>query len=125
MKISYDSEVDALYICIKETEVSTKHLAEGIAIDYDKDGNLAGIEILDVGKRLGDMNFFRHIIAKKYRRKRGADTWHFCSNCSTWPTSNYKEAHVKPTSGVFCNECRARESDNTCRGTVEVVVDIT
>ncbi len=45
MKITYDREVDALYIRFKETTVTTKHLAEGIAADYDTDGNLAGIEI--------------------------------------------------------------------------------
>ena len=46
MKISYDPEVDALSITFRETTVTTKHLAEGIAADYDADGKLAGIEIL-------------------------------------------------------------------------------
>lgn len=62
MKISYDREVDALYIRFKETTVTTKHLAEGIAADYDADGYLAGIEILDVQKRLGDPAVFRQVI---------------------------------------------------------------
>lgn len=51
MRITYDSEVDALYIRFIETTVTTKHLAEGIAADYDAEGRLAGLEILDaVGK---------------------------------------------------------------------------
>jgi uncharacterized protein YuzE len=54
MKIAYDPEVDALGITFRETTVTTKHLAEGIAADYDTDGKLAGIEILDVIKRFGD-----------------------------------------------------------------------
>ncbi len=54
MKISYDPEVDALSITFRETTVTTKHLAEGIAADYDKEGHLAGIEILDAIKRFGD-----------------------------------------------------------------------
>ena len=54
MRITYDSEVDALYIRFRETEVTTQHLAEGIAADYDADGRLAGIEILDAVKRVGD-----------------------------------------------------------------------
>ncbi|MSR65656.1 MAG: DUF2283 domain-containing protein [Verrucomicrobiae bacterium] len=54
MKLSYDSEVDALSITFRETTVTTKHLAEGIAADYDRDGKLAGIEILDAVKRFGD-----------------------------------------------------------------------
>ena len=61
MKITYDREVDALYIRFKETSVTTKHLAEGIAADYDADGRLAGIEILDAMKRLGDPSVFRQV----------------------------------------------------------------
>ena len=62
MRITYDREVDALYIRFKETTVTTKHLAEGIAADYDADGRLAGIEILDAMKRLGDPTIFRQVI---------------------------------------------------------------
>ncbi len=54
MKISYDSEVDALSIVFRETTVTTKHLAEGIAADYDASGRLAGIEVLDAARRFGD-----------------------------------------------------------------------
>ncbi len=62
MKITYDHEVDALYIRFKETEVTTKHLAEGIAADYDAEGRLAGIEILGAMKRLGDPGIFRQVV---------------------------------------------------------------
>jgi len=62
MKITYDPEVDALYIRFRETTVTTKHLAEGIAADYDADGHLAGIEILDAIKRLGDKNVFKQVV---------------------------------------------------------------
>jgi uncharacterized protein YuzE len=62
MKITYDREVDALYIQFKETTVTTKHLAEGIAADYDPDGRLAGIEVLDAMKRLGDPSVFKQVI---------------------------------------------------------------
>ena len=40
MKISYDAEVDALSITFREATVTTKHLAEGIAADYDAEGHL-------------------------------------------------------------------------------------
>ena len=43
MKITYDPEVDALYIQFSETTVTTEHLAEGIAVDFDPEGRLAGI----------------------------------------------------------------------------------
>ena len=62
MKITYDREVDALYIRFKETTVTTKHLTEGIAADYDAEGLLAGIEILDAMKRLGDPQVFKQVI---------------------------------------------------------------
>ena len=62
MKISYDREVDALYIRFKETTVTSKPLAEGIAADYDADGLLAGIEILDATKRFGDPAVFKQVI---------------------------------------------------------------
>jgi uncharacterized protein YuzE len=62
MKITYDPEVDALYIRFKETTVTTKHLAEGIAADYDSDGRLAGLEVLDALKLLGDPSVFKQVI---------------------------------------------------------------
>src|SRR5271157_2597541 len=61
MRITYDREVDALYIRFQETTVTTKHLAEGIAADYDAEGRLAGIEILDTMKRLGDPTVFKRV----------------------------------------------------------------
>jgi uncharacterized protein YuzE len=54
MKITLDSEIDALYIQFLDGQVTTQHLAEGIAVDYDRQSKLAGIEILDAVKRFGD-----------------------------------------------------------------------
>ncbi len=61
MRITYDPQVDALYIRFKETTVTTKHLAEGVAADDDTHGSLAGIEILDAMKRFGDRDTLRKI----------------------------------------------------------------
>ena len=61
MRITYDPEVDALYIRFEETTVTTKHLDEGIAADYDAEGRLAGIEILDALKRLKDKETFKKV----------------------------------------------------------------
>ncbi|MDO8136058.1 MAG: DUF2283 domain-containing protein [Candidatus Brocadiales bacterium] len=68
MKITYDPEVDALYIRFKETTVTTKHLAEGLAADYDAEGHLAGIEILDAVKRLGDKDVFKQVVIEDVAR---------------------------------------------------------
>jgi len=62
MIISYDAEVDALSITFHETTVTTRHLGEGIAADYDADGQLAGIEILDAVKRFGGVDTLRQIV---------------------------------------------------------------
>jgi hypothetical protein len=42
--------------------MTTKHLAEGIAADYDSDGRLAGLEILDAIKRFGGKETLRQVI---------------------------------------------------------------
>jgi len=61
MHITYDPEVDAIYIRFKETTVTTKHLAEGISADYDAQGKLAGIEILDAVKRFGNKDTLKKV----------------------------------------------------------------
>ena len=61
MRITYDSEVDVLYIRFIETTVTTKHVAEGIAVDYDAEGKIAGIEILDALKRFGSRDVFKKV----------------------------------------------------------------
>jgi hypothetical protein len=51
-----------------------------------------------------------------YRRRKDSDTWHFCSNCPEWPTSNY-DTHsgtTRPTYGELCNKCIARETNDNC-----------
>lgn len=52
-----------------------------------------------------------------YRRKKDSDTWHWCKNCSNWPTSEYVEVTVsgRPTSGELDNECLAKEKAGNCR----------
>lgn len=64
LKITYDSEVDALYIRFLETTVTTNHVAEGISVDYDAEGKIAGIEILDAVKRFGSKNVFKKVPLK-------------------------------------------------------------
>lgn len=50
-----------------------------------------------------------------YRRRTSGDTWHFCTNYSLWPTSDYKEQQGKPTTGELCNQCRSKNDAGTCR----------
>lgn len=50
-----------------------------------------------------------------WRKRRGKDTWHFCTNCQNWPRSDYDERSTKPTTGEFCNECLAKQKAGDCR----------
>ncbi len=61
MKITYDAGVDALAITFREATVTTRHLDEGVSLDFDSEGNLAGIEILDASKRMGGPEPYRQI----------------------------------------------------------------
>lgn len=49
-----------------------------------------------------------------YRKRKGTDTWHWCKNCSNWPTSNYEETSGRPTTGELDNECLAKEKAGIC-----------
>jgi hypothetical protein len=49
-----------------------------------------------------------------YRKLKGSDTWHWCKNCSNYPSKNY-ESSSKPTSGELCNQCKGKNKLGTCR----------
>ena len=66
MKITYDPSVDAMYIRFKRTKVTTEHWTDSIAADFDEDGRLAGIEILDASKVLSDLSFVKHLTFEEY-----------------------------------------------------------
>jgi hypothetical protein len=53
-------------------------------------------------------------MAQKYRRREDSDTWHFCTNCTLWPTQGYVEHDGKPTTGELCNQCKDKEKNGTC-----------
>ncbi len=75
MKITYDREADALYISFKETPVTTQHPSEGVAFDYDADGHLAGIEILDASVRLADADAtLKQVTLERLERARASQS---------------------------------------------------
>jgi uncharacterized protein YuzE len=52
MKIEYSKQADAIYVYFKEDFVaSSKEIEDGVVIDFDKEGQLIGIEVLDVSQR--------------------------------------------------------------------------
>ena len=53
MKIACDPEADAMNIIFQKGKYNiSKEIAEGIIIDYTKNGKVISIEILDVSKRI-------------------------------------------------------------------------
>lgn len=54
-------------------------------------------------------------MANVYRRRYGNDTWHFCRNCTNWPTSGYEERYSRPTTGEYCNQCLSKRDNRVCR----------
>jgi len=64
MKIRYDSTVDALSIIFRDTTVTTRHIDDGIAAEYDAEGRLAGIEVLDASRRFGGRDALRQVIVE-------------------------------------------------------------
>lgn len=57
MRITYDAEVDAMYVYLQgapgEKVDHTEELGHGIAVDYGPAGAVFGIEILDASEKLG------------------------------------------------------------------------
>lgn len=54
MKIKVDNDVNALYISLYDDVkiIESEELKPGFIVDYDKDDNIVGIEILDFKKDL-------------------------------------------------------------------------
>jgi hypothetical protein len=51
-----------------------------------------------------------------YSRRRDSDTWHWCTNCSNYPSvTNVETSYSKPRFGELSNECRSKEKSGTWR----------
>jgi uncharacterized protein YuzE len=58
MKVTYDSDADAMYIYLNEREVvRTVQVSDRVLVDLDDEGNLRGVEVLFVSKALADTDF--------------------------------------------------------------------
>lgn len=62
MKIEYDPERDLLYICFAESgtkSAETVAIKPGVHADFDKDGKLIGIEVIDAKEIMGEKIEFK------------------------------------------------------------------
>ncbi len=64
MKVKYDQEVDVLTIQLSNAPVEESDQDKpGVILDYDKDGNIVGIEILNASKRIEDPRTVEYAVA--------------------------------------------------------------
>jgi len=53
MKTTYDLEIDALYVRLADTPViESEEVSAGVVLDYDADGRIVAIELLDASKHV-------------------------------------------------------------------------
>lgn len=53
MKVTYDAETDVLRILLRDVPVDESDEDKpGVILDYDKDGNIVGIEVLNASQRV-------------------------------------------------------------------------
>ena len=56
MKIEYDQQADAMYIRLRAGDVAeSEEVRPGVVLDFDAQGQVLGIEILDVSKRIDNL----------------------------------------------------------------------
>lgn len=66
MKVTYDPEVDVLYILLRDAPVEESDEDKpGVILDYDKEGHIVGIEILDASKRTENPRSVEYAIEKE------------------------------------------------------------
>ncbi len=65
MKVTYDPDVDIVRITLSDALVEESDEEKpGVIIDYDADGNLIGLEILDASKRIENPRLLEYAIAE-------------------------------------------------------------
>ncbi len=64
MKVTYDPEVDVVRIILSDAAIEESDEDKpGLILDYDKDGNIVGLEILDASKRIGNPRSVEYAVA--------------------------------------------------------------
>jgi uncharacterized protein YuzE len=64
MKVTYDPEVDVLRILFSSSPIEESDEEKpGVILDFDKDGNVVGMEILDASKRMENPRSLEYAVA--------------------------------------------------------------
>ena len=63
MKVTYDPEVDVLRILLSSAPIAESDEDKpGVILDYDQDGNLVGLEILDASRRTENPRALEYVV---------------------------------------------------------------
>ncbi len=55
MRVRVDHGADAIYVNLTDRAIKdSEEVADDIVVDYDAEGHIVGVEILDASKRTGD-----------------------------------------------------------------------
>ena len=64
MRVTYDPEVDVLRILLSNAPIEESDEDKpGVILDYDKDGNIVGLEILEDSKRVSNPRSVEYAVA--------------------------------------------------------------
>jgi len=64
VRVIYDPEVDVLQILLNDAPIEESDEDKpGVILDYDKDGNIVGLEILDASKRVSNPRSVEYAVA--------------------------------------------------------------
>jgi len=64
MKITYDPEVDVLRIIFSDAPIEESDEEKpGVILDFDKEGNITGMEILDASRRMENPRSVEYAVA--------------------------------------------------------------
>ncbi len=69
MKVVYDPEVDVLSVVLSDAPVAESDQDKpGVILDYDGDGNVVSLEILNASKRIAEPMSVEYAITPPLRR---------------------------------------------------------
>jgi len=64
MKVTYDPEVDVLRILFSAAPIEESDEEKpGVILDYDAEGNVVGLEVLDASKRMDNPRALEYAVA--------------------------------------------------------------